>query len=122
MAVKRGQSLHFPLTEGFMSFIKFPKAVLDVAITDTSLPSHYRVFLFLASRCNYADGVLHPSLSASDVASACCLSRSSVYRSVRKLRGLGWLIGGSGLSGRLAGFKSRPYKSASDVKRVALIL
>lgn len=108
-----------PFNGGYfpVSFIKFPKAVLDVVLTDTSFPSYFRVFLYLASRCNYADGVLHPNLSASDVASACCLSTRSVYRLVRKLRELGWLIGGSGLSGQLAGFKSRPYKSASDVKR-----
>lgn len=98
-----------------MSFVKFPMVLVDVVLPDTSFPTYFRVYLFLASHCDYASGVLHP-VSASDVASAVGVTSRTVYRSVSKLRDLGWLVGGSGLSGQLVGFKSRPFRSASDVK------
>ena len=100
-----------------MSFIKFPKAVADIAIADSSVPVHYRVFLYLASRSDYRTGVLHSDLTADGVAEAVVCSRRSVYRSLKKLRQLGWLIGGSGLAGQLAGFKSRPYRSSASVRK-----
>ena len=100
-----------------MSFVKFPKAVVDVVVSDASFPLYFRVFVYLASRCHYKTGVLH-RLTASDVSSAVGCHRASVSRVVKKLRSLGWLIGGRGLSGQLAGFKSRPFRSASDVRSV----
>ena len=104
-----------------MSFLKFPKSVVDIAIADTSIPLHYRVYWHLSSRCDYETGVLHLGLSASSVASAVGCHRASVSRVIKKLRSLGWLVGGSGLIGRLVGFKSRPYRSASAHKRVAQV-
>ena len=100
-----------------MSFIKFPKAVADIAIEDAGIPVHYRVFLYLASRSDYETGVLHSDLTADAVALAVGCHRVSVYRSLKKLRKLGWLVGGSGLSGALAGFKTRPYRSAGAVRK-----
>ena len=42
--------------------------------------------------------------------------RGSVYRALSKLRELGWFTGDLS-SGQLVGFKSRPYKSASELRR-----
>ena len=98
-----------------MSFIKFPKRVAASLISDTSVPVHYRVFVHLSAHCDYATGIIHPT-TASAVASAVGCHRTTVYSAIRKLRDLGWFTGDLS-TGCLTGFKSRPYKSAAEVRR-----
>ena len=100
-----------------MSFIKFPKAVVDVLIPDTNLPVYVRVFMHLAAHSDFKTGAVHASLTAQSVADAVQCSYRSVSRAVSKLRELGWLVGGTGLAGTLAGFKTRPYRSSGAVRK-----
>ena len=99
-----------------MSFVKLPKRVCASLVSDTSVPVHYRVFFHLSAHCDYATGIIHPT-TVSSVAGAVGCSRRSVYRAVARLRSLGWFTGDFS-TGCLYGFKSRPYKSASEVRKL----
>ena len=103
-----------------MSFIKFPKPFADIVVSDDSFPLYFRLFLYLAFHCDFPTGRIHTGLSASKVAKVLGCSRRSVYRNAVKLRELGWLVGGTGLSGTLAGFKTRPYRSAASVQQAQI--
>ena len=100
-----------------MSFIKFPKVVADIALSDTSVPVHYRVYWHLSLHSDFKTGVVHAGLTAQSVAEAVGCARQTVYKSLKKLRKLGWLVGGTGLAGTLAGFKTRPYRLSGAAVR-----
>lgn len=89
-----------------MSHLKTPRLVADRILKDSAFPVYYRVYVYLSIHSDWETGIVHNGLKPASVAAAIASTRESVYRAVRKLRTLGWLVDGQGLRGRLAGFAS----------------
>ena len=107
----------YPYEEGFpLSFTKLPMVASDLILTGGLKGLPLKVYLALSRRCVYKTGEVHLTVTAPAIADVAGCSRQNVYPAIKVLRGLGLLVGGSGLHGTLVGFASRPYKSSADAR------